>query len=235
LNGGVPRTSSLDVLLTLLDAPVDGGTIRQRLADAGKRTSPAPLLAQLLRLEASGHVEVRRDDGYTISLTSLGSDAVADLAPGRAVEVALLMVDLVGFVPFTAHHGDDAAQRAAQLVQSATASALAPWGGRVVKSLGDGVLACAPAGTDVHAALTAIAASVARPEAGAWQLRAALHVGRPIELRGDLFGHDVNLVARLCDLAKPNELVCSAPDARDAELVAVRGLADPVAIVRRAL
>ena len=232
LNGAVPRTSSLDVLLTLVDAPVDGGTVRQRLADAGKRTTPAPLLAQLLHLEASGHVAVRRDDGYTFSLTSLGTEAVGDLAPGRPIELALLMLDLVGFVAFTAQHGDDAAQRAAQLVQSVTASALAPWGGRVVKSLGDGVLACAPADTDVHAALARIVANISRPEAGGWQLRAALHVGKPIELRGDLFGHDVNLVARLCNLAQPNELVCTSPDARDAERVAVRGLADPVSIVR---
>jgi class 3 adenylate cyclase len=231
----VTRTSSLDVLLTLVDAPVDGGTVRQRLADAGKRTSPAPLLAQLLQLEASGHVVVRREDGYTFSLTSLGNEAVADLAPGRPIELALLMLDLVGFVPFTAQHGDDAAQRAAQLVQSVTSAALAPWGGRVVKSLGDGVLACAPPDADVRAVLARIVASVSRPEVGRWQLRAALHVGQPIELRGDLYGHDVNLVARLCDLAQPNEHICSAPDARDAELVNVRGLADLVPIVRCAL
>lgn len=229
------RTSSLDVLLTLIDAPVDGATVRRRLADAGKRTTPAPLLAKLLQLEATGHVDVVRDDGYTFSLTTLGTEAVADLAPGRPTELALLMIDLVGFVSFTVAHGDEAAHRAAELVQLVTAAEIRPCRGRVVKSLGDGVLACAPVDADVRAALARIRARIAEPDAGGWQLRAALHVGKPIEIRGDLFGHDVNLVARLCDIARPNELVCSAPATRGAELVSVRGLADPVPIARRPL
>jgi class 3 adenylate cyclase len=230
------RASSLDVLLTLVDHPAaDGMVVSQRLADAGKRTGAARLLAQLLELDASGHVAVARDGGYSFSLTPLGVEAAAELAPGRAAALTLVMIDLVGFVSYTASCGDDAARQAAELVASVTASALEPSGGRVVKSLGDGVLGCLPVDADALGVVARIAQRLAQPDAGGWQVRAAAHAGAPIELRGDVYGHDVNLVARLCELAQPNEVVCSAPGTAGAELVAVRGLVDPVAVVRQPL
>jgi len=233
--GSVPRVTSLDVLLTLVDRPTDGDSISRRLAEMGKPSGASVLLARLLELEASGHVLVERAGGYTFSLTPRGAEAAAELSPGRAVEVALLMLDLVGFVSFTVENGDDAARAAAELVHSVTVDALGPYGGRVVKSLGDGVLCCAPAGADVYGAVARIAQLLAEPAAGRWRIRAAMHRGTPIDLRGDLFGHDVNLVARLCELAGPNEVVASAPGASEAEFVSVRGLTDPVPVVRRTL
>jgi len=230
------RVSSLDVLLTLVDIPAaDGTMLSQRLAEAGKPTGAARLLAHLLELEASGHVAVRRDGGYSFELTPLGVEAAGELAPGRTVELTLVMIDLVGFVSFTVQRGDDAAREAAELVQSVTTAALEPSGGRVVKSLGDGVLGCTPVGADAIGALARVAHRLAQPDAGGWQVRAGVHTGSPIELRGDVFGHDVNLVARLCELARPNEVVCSAPGAIGAELVVVRGLDDRVPVVRRPL
>jgi class 3 adenylate cyclase len=69
-----------------------------------------------------------------------------------------------------------------------------------------------------------------------WPLRAGVHVGRPIEHRGDVFGADVNLAARLCSVAAPDELVRSVERATTGhELVEVRGLPDPVPVVRVAL
>jgi len=220
------------VLLTLVDAPADGTVVTKRLTEAGKRVRADGLFAQLLELETSGHVVVHRDGGYAFSLTRLGVEATAALAPGRVVNATLAMLDLVGFVPFTVARGDEAAQRAADLLHTITATVLEPCGGRVIKTLGDGVLAVAPADADVVGAVASIALRLAQREAGAWQVRAAVHIGNPIELRGDVYGHDVNLVSRLCALAAPDQLVCSAPSATSAEWVAVRGLDDPVPIVR---
>jgi class 3 adenylate cyclase len=228
----MPRPSSLDVLLTLVDEPADGTVVSDRLVAAGKRVRPDGLFAQLLALETSGHVLVHRDGGYAFSLTALGLEATAALAPGRAISATLAMLDLVGFVPYTVANGDGAAQRAADLLHTVTAAALGPCGGRVVKTLGDGVLAVAPADADVVGAVASIALRLAQPESGSWRLRAAVHIGSPIELRGDVYGHDVNLVSRLCSLAAPDELVCSAPGATKAERVAVRGLDEAVPIVR---
>lgn len=227
--------TSLDVLLALIGPAVDGGTVQSRLASLGKPSPAAHLLTHLLELESSGHVEVLRSGGYRFSLTPLGSAAVSDLAPGQVVERLLVMIDLVGFVPFTAARGDEAARDAAQLLHSVADAALHRAGGRIVKALGDGVLGCAPFDLDMLPVLRRVAAVVARPESGAWMLRASIHRGAPIEIRSDLFGHDVNLVARLCGLAAPGEAVCSAPGAPGAELVEVRGLADRVPIVRLSL
>ena len=41
------------------------------------------------------------------------------------------------------------------------------------------------------------------------QLRTGIHLGRPRKLGGDYFGVDVNIAARLCDAAKPGEILVS--------------------------
>lgn len=42
------------------------------------------------------------------------------------------------------------------------------------------------------------------------RLRTAIHLGRPRKLGCDYFGVDVNIAARLCDAAKPDEILVSA-------------------------
>jgi len=79
-----------------------------------------------------------------------------------------------------------------------------------------------------------VAAGCERPSGERWMLRAAAHVGHPIRHRGDLFGNDVNLVARLCDAAAPGELVRSSGGG-DPEQVTVRGIEAPVPVWRVAI
>ena len=70
-----------------------------------------------------------------------------------------------------------------------------------------------------------------------------MHWGNPRRRGDDIVGHDVNLAARIVELAGPGELLCSestiaAAGAIDGVLfeplgpVFVRGIADPVPIVR---
>ena len=40
-------------------------------------------------------------------------------------------------------------------------------------------------------------------------VRAGLHWGRPSSRGDDLVGHDVNVAARIVDVAAPGELLCS--------------------------
>lgn len=233
----MPRTKRLDVLFALLgttrDGPVDGEALTRRLARAGAPTAPDALLSALLRLEESGHVAVRRHPSHAFSITPLGEDAAHDLGPGGRVEALVVMIDLVGFVTFTEEHGDDAARQAALMLHDASDTELRSRSGRVVKSLGDGVLGTLPTGSDVHEAVTAIARRCERPDGSRWQVRAAAREGRPIAHGGDLYGADVNLVARLCSAALPDELVLALSlGDDDAERVEVRGLTDPVPIRR---
>ena len=104
-----------------------------------------------------------------------------------------------------------------------------------MKVLGDGFLAWLPPAKDPLPVLRSVSAGCERPTGEPWQLHAASHVGRPIRHGGDLFGADVNLVARLCDAAGPGELVRSAGGQGEPESLAVRGFDDPILVWRVAI
>lgn len=236
----VPKTSNLDVLLALLgtsvDGPVDGDTVTRRLAANGRELTASRLLAQLLALEASGHLEVSRENGYRFALTPFGEEAAYELGPGDAIDVVLVMVDLVGFVAFTAEQGDSAAHQVARQLQDLGDAELRRAGGKLVKPLGDGFLGTVHTFSGGVGIVRNVAQQCRRPDGRPWPLRAAVHRGRPISFRGDLFGADVNLTARLCSAAEPGELVMTtAPGDPHAEALNVRGLTDPISVTRMAV
>lgn len=220
-----------DVLESLLgQPPLPGFDICSAISSAGRRCTPGQLLPVLLALEDAELVTVdRSDDPYRYALTPQGSTAAHALSPGRADPAVLVMVDLVGFTRFTGEHGDVAAHEEASRLASVARSAVAPLGGALVKSMGDGVLLSLPVQVDPEPVVRSIAAQLTdgiRP----WQVHAAAHVGRPIRHSGDIFGADVNLVARLCSRARPGELLVSAEDGD--ESLELPGLVD-AARVRR--
>jgi adenylate cyclase len=145
------------------------------------------------------------------------------------------MADLVGFTAFTSNFGDAAGHAVAGDLHRAASDALRSGGGDVVKVMGDGFLAWLPPEADPVPVVQAVGAGCERPDGQPWQLRAAAHVGHPIRHRGDLFGHDVNLVARLCAAAGPGELVRSSGGADEPEQLAVRGIDALVPIWRMAI
>ncbi|CAN5718362.1 hypothetical protein BH24ACT3_BH24ACT3_08120 [soil metagenome] len=244
----MPRATATDVLLALLGAPapaLDGTALSDRLTEAGRPTGPAHLLAHLLELEGSGHVSVVRSPSYRFALTPKGETAAYELGPGQPIDVVLVMVDLVGYVSYTAANGDSAAHLVAQRLQQVGDEELRARGGWLVKALGDGFLGAIEPTADA-AALARSVAERCQDSAGdsgrdgeRWQLRAAAHHGRPICHRRDRFGADVNLVARLCDAARPGELLVSTgtdgEEGAATESLAVRGLPEPVPVSRRAL
>lgn len=231
---------STEVLLALLDAPSDGfggEEVLGRLGEEARRPRRDQLLVSLLQLEASGHVGVHRDRGsMRFWLSDQGRARAYELGGGQPVHVRLLMADLVGFVAFTAEHGDEAARDAAGGLATAAASVVRAEGGEVVKGLGDGFLAWLPPTVDALPVVSKLAARCAQPSGARWRLRAASHVGSPIRHGGDLYGGDVNLVARLCELAAPDELVVSRPgDPAATEHLELRGMSDPVPVARVAI
>jgi class 3 adenylate cyclase len=135
-------------------------------------------------------------------------------------------------------------------------------GGTVVKTIGDCVMAAFPRPLDgARAGLAAIEALAGLTDrAGvpaAVALKVGLHVGPclAIEANGrfDYFGRTVNLAARVEAQAGPNELLMTGAIADDAEVaawlarageaglaaradrVSVRGVAEPLAVVRVAV
>lgn len=128
-----------------------------------------------------------------------------------AVEGAIAFTDLVGFTEYTATRGDREAL-AVLGAQDTIVHAALPEGARIVKELGDGLLLFLPDSGDAVATCLAILVGFERAadadEMPLW-VRAGLHWGRPSRRGSDLIGHDVNVAARIVDVAAPGELLCS--------------------------
>jgi adenylate cyclase len=156
----------------------------------------------------------------------------------------IVFTDIVGFTQLTDEHGDDIAitllERQEELVRRTL-----PGGARVVKELGDGLLLWFD---EAHAAITTclLLQEAFEDESDGdmplW-VRIGMHWGCPRARGDDIVGRDVNLAARISELAAPGEVLCSEETAtRAGELpgvdfeslgpVFVRGIADAVPLVR---
>jgi adenylate cyclase len=139
---------------------------------------------------------------------------------------ALLFTDLVGFSAWAARAGDDDALTLLRTVAKGLERAVVDHRGKVVKRLGDGLMAVFPSAqlgfdavVDARERLADVEVNGYRPE-----LRAGLHTGEPRAIGGDYLGIDVNVAARLAESAGAGETLVS--DAALAEL-------DPNAITAR--
>jgi class 3 adenylate cyclase len=88
-------------------------------------------------------------------------------------------------------------------------------GGRVVKTLGDGVLALFPNGQSAIGAVVEMqrlhTAAMARgPKEAALPVRIGVASGDVEMVSGDCYGDAVNVAARLCDLSGPNQIWANA-------------------------
>jgi adenylate cyclase len=135
-------------------------------------------------------------------------------ATGRGrgdLEMALLFTDLVDFSSWALEAGDAAALELLREVGSAVEGAVLAHEGRIVKRLGDGLMAtfldpdaAVAAALDAQDAVRKIDYEGYRP-----RMRAGVHWGRPRKLGGDYLGVDVNVAARVADAAKPDQVLIS--------------------------
>lgn len=128
-------------------------------------------------------------------------------------ELALLFTDLVGFSSWALEAGDAAAVELLREVGVVVEGAVADHAGRIVKRLGDGVMAVFADPADaVEAALETLARLEEIEVAGHTpSMRAGVHCGRPRKLGGDYLGVDVNVAARIGAAAGGGELLVSEP------------------------
>lgn len=141
-----------------------------------------------------------------------------EVEPGRGTTSglsALLVIDVVESVRLM--HADEPGQVSRWLgfVEAVTTQILPSRRGRLVKSLGDGMLMeFQEVGEAVSAAsaIQALAAShnLDRPETSKMRLRAGVHCGQVVRSALDLFGTEVNLASRIASLSEPGEIVVSA-------------------------
>ncbi len=126
----------------------------------------------------------------------------------------LLVMDVVESVRLMEQDEDDFVRRWQQLVQHAE-RILPLHDGRIVKSLGDGLMlefACVQGCTQAAFAIqhfSRLANSGYAPEQQL-HLRMGGHLAEFVTDKHDIYGTDVNLTARFCTLAGPNDIVVSA-------------------------
>ena len=126
-------------------------------------------------------------------------------------QLTILFTDLVDHADWALRAGDTLAFRLLCAVGQTVEPAVVGHGGRVVKRLGDGLMAVfADPGAGVDAALEATAAVHDLEVAGYRPtLRAGLHTGRPRAFGDDYLGIDVNIAARVAHAAGPGEVLVS--------------------------
>ncbi len=139
-------------------------------------------------------------------------------------ELALLFTDLVEFSSWALEAGDSAAIELLRDVGIAVESAVLAHNGRIVKRLGDGLMAtfltaqeAVDAALEAHDALEEVRVDGYRP-----RMRAGIHWGRPRKLGGDYIGIDVNIAARVGDAAKADQVMVSEPVLEHIDLDAVQ-------------
>jgi len=131
---------------------------------------------------------------------------------------AIVFTDIVGFTALTDMHGDDVALALLERQEEMVRGAL-PGNARIVKELGDGLLLWFDDPREAidtclhlqHAFDTVNDAADSSDGAGGIPLwvRMGVHWGCPRRRGDDIIGHDVNLAARIVDLAGPGEVLCS--------------------------
>jgi adenylate cyclase len=126
-------------------------------------------------------------------------------------QLTLLFTDLVDFSGWALGAGDDDALLLLREVAKAQEPAILAHRGRIVKRLGDGLMAVFPspalafdAVTDGRERLESVEVAGLRP-----LIRAGIHTGRPQVIGGDYLGVDVNIAARLMQKAGPGETLVS--------------------------
>jgi len=170
----------------------------------------AALVAREVAAMDPGHPSVVHEIGLTaLQLWQLMSEGAGRGKTER--ELAILFTDLVGFSSWALKAGD---RPAIQLLREAGAvleESIAAHDGRVIKRLGDGLMAAFLHPADaVGAALDAIEALAAVEVDGYHpKMRAGVHWGKPTRVGSDYLGVDVNVAARVADEAKGEQLLVS--------------------------
>jgi class 3 adenylate cyclase len=214
-------------------------------------TAPNAEAAAAVHAEAHGLVagrimEVTPDIAEAFMGASEVDEGGAALVPGGAERDpgtrTILFTDIVGSTDMTQHLGDELAFTLLEIHDRVVRHALSEVGGREVKHTGDGIMAA------FHSAACAVRCGIHIQEQLSQhrndnpkeplRVRIGIAVGEPIERSNDLFGTTVQLAARLCAHAEPEQILVSnavaelclgkALPLKDAGRVALKGFSEPV-------
>ena len=152
----------------------------------------------------------------------------------------VVFADLVGSTGIFERLGDETAGRFVTQLTTALSKTFEQHSGRVVKLLGDGVMLRYPSASDAVRSVQGLMAEILR--AGLPPAHAGITAGPLVIRDGDVYGHTVNLAARIAGHAGAGELLVAGAvmerldpahlgwvDLGDQDL---KGLAEPVRLAR---
>jgi len=145
------------------------------------------------------------------------NSAGAALFPGGAEDHrdpgirTVLFTDIVGSTELTQRLGDDAAMQFLEVHDRVVREALNACGGREVKHTGDGIMASFLSAVAAARCAARIHRALAQQENQnvPIKVRIGAAAGEPVENHQDLFGSTVQLAARLCAQAQPEQSLVS--------------------------
>jgi class 3 adenylate cyclase len=186
--------------------------------------APSPEAAALVHKEAHGLlaeriIEVQPEiaEGFLGGVET--NIAGAAIFPGGTPDErdpgirTILFTDIVDSTSLTQRLGDQAGMDLLQVHDTIVREALAANAGREVKHTGDGIMACFFSAASSVRCATRVQAELARHNAEHPELPVKIRIGaaagEPVERHRDLFGSTVQLAARLCAHALPDQILVS--------------------------
>ena len=130
-------------------------------------------------------------------------------------KTTVMFADLTGSTGVFERLGNEAATQAITALTQWIAQVVTDYDGRVIKMLGDGVLALFPDGASAVQAVVQMQREHARRQtargpAQTLQLQVGLDCGEIVEVDGDCYGDAVNVASRLSDLSGARQIWASA-------------------------
>lgn len=214
-------------------------------------TAPNAEAAHAVHREAHGLVadkilEVTEELAQAFMGEASVSEHGAALLPGGAERDpgirTVFFTDIVGSTNMTQHLGDEKAMEVVELHDQIVRDALKATGGREIKHTGDGIMAAFTSAAAAIRCSMNIQNELGRHNRAnpglSLQVRIGLAAGEPVERHHDLFGSTVQLAARLCAHAEPEQILVSNAVAelclgkglafRDLGTVSLKGFEQPV-------
>lgn len=187
----------------------------ERFGDSLSTAGSQPLQSAARRAHAwsDGRMSVGAEFG--LAMLQVAEWLNADVGRRNDSPLAIVFTDLVEFSSWALRAGDPQSLELLRAVDAVVTAEVEARGGQVIKRLGDGIMATFDDPKDAVDAATIAIKQVRcvsidtdgyRP-----RLRAGVHVGWPQPIGGDYIGVDVNVAARLCEVANADELLISEP------------------------
>jgi class 3 adenylate cyclase/pimeloyl-ACP methyl ester carboxylesterase len=173
--------------------------------------------ARFVPLEGDSHTFVLGDiapivDAVTTFLPTLEPEDEAPPTP-TAGPVTILFTDIEGSTALTQLLGDEGAQEVLRTHNQIVRQCVQVHGGSVVKTTGDGFMASFPSAGRALECAIAIQRALAQHNAGhpdiSIHIRIGLNAGEPVAEDADLFGTAVQAAARICNHARPDQILAA--------------------------